>query len=159
MRQLVPLLGLLALALLASCAARRAEPEPPAEPEAPAVEQVPPETPAPAQAPPEEAAQRSATLVFESFDGGGPEYRVEIDDPALLSCCSEAHYPKPDHDRMTGAGYTVTYTFTGLAPGTTLLTVRARSPIAENFDAIYRADVDDDLNVTLTEVETVDVFL
>ena len=97
----------------------------------------------------EEAAGREATLVFDSFDGGGPEYSVEITDPSIVSYTGVRSYGKDDHEMMTGAGYSVIYTFTGERPGETTLTVSARSPIAENFDAVYSVTVDADLNVTL----------
>ncbi len=101
--------------------------------------------------------EKSAELSFESFDGGGPEYTVAIDDPGVLSVTRSVRYAKADHAFMTGAGYTVTFTFAGLAPGATGLVVSARSPIAENFDASYRATVDEDRKVTLEPVRQEDV--
>ncbi|MBQ7455863.1 MAG: hypothetical protein IJS53_05405, partial [Clostridia bacterium] len=95
---------------------------------------------------------------FSSFDGGGPEYSFELDDPELVSFTGIRQYDHPDHDMMAGSGYRVIYTFTGLKPGKTVLTVRARSPIAENYDARYAVTVDEMLNVTLTETEMIDHF-
>lgn len=97
-----------------------------------------------------------AVLNFDSFDGGGPEYTAEIADPDVLACEYDIFYPKADHDRMPGSGYTVTFTFRGLKSGETDVTVSARSPIAENYDAIYRAAVDEGLNVTLRKVAVID---
>ena len=54
---------------------------------------------------------------------------------------------------MTGAGFTVTFTFTGLKAGETTATISAHSPIADNFDAVYAVRVDDALNISLEEVE------
>ena len=99
-----------------------------------------------------EDAPKTASLSFESFDGGGPEYTAKIDDPSLVSCERSVRYAKPDHEQMTGAGYTVTYLFRGLKTGETTVTVEARSPIAENFDAVYAVSVDGALNVTLKEL-------
>ena len=99
-----------------------------------------------------DAAGKTAELRLESFDGGGPEYRVKIADPAIVSCTSSVHYEKPDHDQMTGAGYTVIYEFRGLAPGSTSFVLSARSPIAENYDADYAVTVDADLNVELVKL-------
>lgn len=49
---------------------------------------------------------------------------------------------------MTGASYNVIFSFAGLKEGTTVLTVSARSPIAENYDETYSVAVDSEL-VTL----------
>ena len=95
------------------------------------------------------------TLSFDSFDGGGPTYEIILEDPSIVSYESVRQYDKPDHEQMTGAGYTVTFAFTGLKPGQTTLTVQARSPIADNFDAIYTVLVDEDLQVSLVEERTV----
>ena len=104
----------------------------------------------------ENAPQNSATPVngtasvsYESFDGGGPEFSVRIDDPEIASCESRRHYWKDDHEQMTGAGYEVIITFTALKAGETTATISARSPIAENFDAIYAIKVDDAGNIAL----------
>ena len=99
------------------------------------------------------AAPRTAELRFDSFEGGGPEYSVEVADPALVSVASARSYAGADHDEEDGAGYTVIVTFTGVKPGQTTATVQARSPIAENFDAVYAVTVDENLNVTLEQTE------
>ena len=92
---------------------------------------------------------QTAALYLDSFDGGGPEYSVETADPELVAVNASRHYHKPDHDQMTGAGYTVLYEFRGLKPGRTSMVVSARSPIAENYDEDYSVTVDEALNVTL----------
>ncbi len=104
----------------------------------------------------ENAPQNSATPVngtasvsYESFDGGGPEFSVRIDDPEIASCESRRRYWKDDHEQMTGAGYEVIITFTALKAGETTATISARSPVAENFDAIYAIQVDDAGNIAL----------
>lgn len=99
------------------------------------------------------AAPHTATLHFDSFEGGGPEYSVEVADPALVSVASARSYAGADHDEEDGAGFTVTITFTGVKPGRTTATLQARSPIAENFDAVYAVTVDENLNVTLQQTE------
>ena len=91
----------------------------------------------------------TASVSYESFDGGGPEFSVRIDDPEIASCESRRHYRKDDHEQMTGAGYEVIITFTALKAGETTATISARSPIAENFDAIYAIQVDDAGNIAL----------
>ena len=99
------------------------------------------------------AAGEPAALGFDSFEGGGPEYSVEVADPALVSVASARSYASAGHDEEDGAGFTVTITFTGVKPGQTTATVQARSPIAENFDALYAVTVDENLNVTLVQTE------
>ena len=91
----------------------------------------------------------AAVLSYQSFDGGGPEYSVEIEDPSIISCERKIYYAKPDHEQMTGAGYTVTFTFTGLRPGRTTLTVSGRSPIVPEEDEIYDVSVSRALDVSL----------
>ena len=95
-------------------------------------------------------AEPEAVLTFSSFDGGGHEYTVEIEDPSILACEVTRDYGPGDHELEEGAHYTAVCTFTGLRPGTTAVTVYGRSPIMENDDALYDAAVDEALNVTLT---------
>ncbi len=95
-------------------------------------------------------AQKEAVLSYHSFEGGGPEYRVTVDDPQIVKCTETRTYSDPDHEKIDGAGYTENFAFQGLKSGTTTITVAARSPIAESFDETYRANVDDELNITLT---------
>lgn len=95
-------------------------------------------------------APEPATLVLSSFSGGGPEYDVTVADPALVSVSSSREYPQGAED-LDGASYDVIYSFTGLRPGETTVTLTARSPIAENYDAEYRLTVGEDLTVTLAQ--------
>ena len=94
-------------------------------------------------------AQRDAVLTFDSFDGGGPEYTLTVGDPAIVSFTSERRYRDADHDEIDGAGYSIVFTLTGLQAGETTATVSARSPIAENYDAVYRVCVDEALRVSV----------
>lgn len=98
----------------------------------------------------------TASVSFESFDGGGPEFSARIGNPEIASYESQRHYYKDDHDQMTGAGYEVVFTFTGLKAGETKATISARSPIADNFDAVYSIKVDQPGNVTLEQLEETD---
>ena len=93
--------------------------------------------------------KQTASVSFDSFDGGGPEFSVRIDDPEIAACESRRQYAKDDHEQMTGAGYQVIFTFTGLSAGETTATISARSPIADNFDAVYAIRVDGDGGVAL----------
>ena len=96
-------------------------------------------------------------LSFRSFDGGGPQYSVRVDDPTLVSAAQTKRYAKKDHKVLEGAGYEVIFTFTGLKAGTTVLTVEERSPIAGNYDHIYEVTVDENLQVTLRELTVEDL--
>ncbi|MBQ5995017.1 MAG: hypothetical protein IJL63_04070 [Clostridia bacterium] len=93
-------------------------------------------------------------LQFESFEGGGPSFNVEIEDRSVLSFSSSRRYKSPDHEELCGAGYTVEISFEGLKEGSTNFKVIARSPIAENFEALYCAEVDAGLRVTIKHLET-----
>ena len=92
---------------------------------------------------------KTASLSFDSFDGGGPTYSVSIEDPSIASVSEGGAYDDPDHEELDGAGYSVTFVFTGLKPGETYANVSARSPIADNFERRYAVIVAEDLSVTL----------
>ncbi len=92
-----------------------------------------------------------ATLVFSSFDGGGPEYDVSIADPSLLEYTVTKEYESEDHEEMTGAGYRVIIDFTGLAAGHTQVTVISSSPTAPAETLVYEASIDDAGEVTLEQ--------
>jgi hypothetical protein len=98
--------------------------------------------------------KEQAMLSFHSFDGGGPQYSIELDSD-IVSYESKKEYDKPDHKRMRGAGYDVIFTFTGLKAGETVVTVKKRSPIheRENEDRKYKLKVDKDLNVTIEPIK------
>ena len=106
-----------------------------------------------------ETVSKTAELSFSSFDGGGFEYTVMVEDPSILSFSTKRDYGE-DHDELEcGSPYEVIFTFTGLKPGTTTVTVNGRSPIIEFIDdAIYTAVVDDALYVTLLSVRQIADF-
>ena len=97
-----------------------------------------------------------ATLSFESFDGGGPEFNVVLEDEGLVSYESKKEYTNADHEDLDGAGYTVTFSFTGKAKGETGMTIEERSPIGDNFDHKYKVSVAEDLSVTIEDIEESD---
>ena len=104
-----------------------------------------------------EADMKKATLSFDSFDGGGPSFSATADDPSILSWTQKSKYHDPNHEKMNGAGFTVTFTFTGTKPGSTRLLIEERSPIAGNYDHIYAVTVAEDLSVSLVWTETRDL--
>ena len=99
-----------------------------------------------------ETSGTGAELRLLSFDGGGHEYTVEIEDPSILACAGG------DHSLETGSTFEQVFTFTGLKPGTTDVAVWGRSPILENDDRLYTATVDAALNVTLTAERAISTF-
>ena len=103
-----------------------------------------------------EMNDKSAALSFESFDGGGPDFNVIIEDESIVSYTSTRKYDSEDHEMMTGAGYDVIFTFTGTKPGETDMLIEARSPIAENLDIKYKVIVSEDLSVKIEEVSVTD---
>ncbi len=98
----------------------------------------------------------TARLTFDSFDGGGPEYSLILNSD-IVSWKRLRKYAKANHEELDGAGYTITYTFTGLKPGETRMTIQQRSPIAGNLDIFYSVKVDEKLNVEIKQITTDDV--
>lgn len=101
---------------------------------------------------------KSAALTFQSFDGGGPEFTVSIDDEAIAGYKQSREYYDKNHNEQCGSGYTVYIEFFALKKGRTTATVECRSPIAENFDAIYEISVDESLSITVKEINTKQLF-
>lgn len=99
--------------------------------------------------------KKETVLKFHSFDGGGPSYSVKIEDKSIADCKQTRRYYNPNHENMCGSGYDVNISFIGLNPGKTTAKIECRSPIADNYDAVYDIVVLDDLTVSLTEKERV----
>ncbi len=100
---------------------------------------------------------KTASLSFESFDGGGPEFNVVIADESIVSYACRSEYRDPDHGEMHGSGYDEIITFTGIKPGETAVLIEERSPIADNLDHKYRITVDDKLNVQIEQLSVKDI--
>ena len=105
-----------------------------------------------------EKTGETAVLTFSSFNGGGPEYNIEIEDPEIVKCTWSKEYDVSDYEMVPGAGYDVICTFTGLKSGSTKMTVRVSSPLMENSDDFYTVTVDEDLNVTLNQERVITGF-
>ncbi len=103
---------------------------------------------------PEEDESGKFTLSYDSFDGGGPEYTVEIEDDSLLDYEIAKKYYSENHAEEDGSSYAVSIVFTGLKTGSTAVTISARSPVGINYDEVYRADTDENLNVNMTLLNT-----
>ena len=110
----------------------------------------------------EESQMETGTckLTFSSFDGGGYKYKVIIEDPEILTYEMKYDYgDQPDDEPIDGASFDMVIIFQGLKPGTTGLTIACSSPIADNYDLLYQASVDESLNVTLTGEQMISRFL
>ena len=94
-----------------------------------------------------------ATLEFDSFDGGGPEYNAEIEDDSIAEIGKEKKYDKPDHDEIDGAGYKVIYTITGKKPGKTRLTISCTMRGDKEDDMVYVVTVDKNNKVTVEQAQ------
>lgn len=105
----------------------------------------------------EEKAPQAAELSFSSFDGGGLEYTVEIEDASIVACTERRDYGNRN-ELEEGSPYRAIFTFTGLKAGSTTVKVYGRSPIIENKDAVYTAIVDEALNVTLKSQRKISTF-
>lgn len=105
-----------------------------------------------------ENMNNKSELSFESFDGGGPEFKVILEDESIVSYESVRKYSNPDHEAMGGSGYIVRFSFTGLKQGETDMKIEERSPIADNLDHLYRVKVNDDLQVEIEKLETKDPY-
>ena len=100
---------------------------------------------------------RTARVSFESFDGGGPEFTVIIEDEDIADYYAAVVYDRPDHEEMNGAGKNVVVEFGGLEAGETQVLIKERSPIADNLDHRYRLIVDEDLKVKIEEISVKDL--
>ncbi len=101
--------------------------------------------------------QEPVDLSFSSFSGGGYEYTFKVEDPSIVYC--EARYEFEAHaEEIDGASYDYIVSFTGLKPGSTIVSVYGYSPILDNENSIYTVSVDKELHVTLTPVRALSSF-
>ncbi len=94
-----------------------------------------------------------AELRFDSFDGGGFEYTVTIEDTGIASYDAYADYGDQNHEEIDGASYDYVVTVYAVAPGSTTMEVVGSSPIMEEERYYYQIDVGDDLQITVTEID------
>ena len=97
--------------------------------------------------------EKTATLRFRSFDGGGPSYDFFVENDSIVSLDSRREYDKPNHEELDGAGYDGVLTLTGKKAGETVLTVTGDSPVAEVETEKYRVTVAKDLSVTAERLD------
>ena len=94
----------------------------------------------------------AAALSFDSFDGGGPEFNVIVDDECIVSYVKKTRYKDAGPANIDGAGKEIVIIFTGGKPGQTNVKIEERSPIGDNLDHLYKVTVDDDLDVSIEEI-------
>ena len=100
----------------------------------------------------------NAVLVFSSFDGGGFEYSIAVGNPEIVAYTVRKDYGGNLQEFETGSPYEMYFAFSGLKPGSTKVTVLASSPIIDNYEMVYQADVDENLKVTLTAPASISRF-
>ncbi|MBO5543282.1 MAG: hypothetical protein J5949_01485 [Oscillospiraceae bacterium] len=116
-------------------------------------------TPAPmAPAPADGSYSSEAILSFSTYDGGESIYKITIADPTIVACSGGQGYNGPGKSFAAGVGYRDYYVFTGLKPGVTTITASANSLISGNYDIVYIAAVDEDLNILLRRAQTISAF-
>jgi len=94
----------------------------------------------------------TAELVFDSFDGGGPAFEVEVGDEGIVTHEMLVHYKSADHNQMAGAGKDVIIRFQAVNPGVTTALIKERSPIADNLDRKYRITVNEEGKIGIEEL-------
>lgn len=99
----------------------------------------------------------AAELTFETFDGGGPEFNVYVDDESIVSFETDIRYGSSGSEAVDGGSKNVVITFTGENPGETDITIEERSPIADNLDRRYRVTVDEELKVSIEQLSVRDI--
>ena len=93
-------------------------------------------------------------LSFESFYGGGPEYRAVLSAPEIVRIEEYADSGASSEIVPPGSGYTIRMVFHGRIPGQTELRIEGYGPMGqagEVPETIYILNVDNDFNVTLAE--------
>ena len=116
-------------------------------------------TPAPmAPAPADGSYSSEAILSFSTYDGGESIYKITIADPTIVACSGGQGYDGPGKSFAAGVGYRDYYVFTGLKSGVTTITASANSLISGNYDIVYIAAVDEDLNILLRRAQTISAF-
>ena len=94
----------------------------------------------------------AAVLTFSGFDGSGQYISVSVADPDLVSYTSERQYDAPEDEPMPpGSGYRTVYTFTGLKPGKTSVTISVASPLTDTDTLEYELTIGDDLTVHIVQ--------
>ncbi|MBO4474793.1 MAG: hypothetical protein J5750_07800, partial [Clostridiales bacterium] len=96
-------------------------------------------------------AGKKKKLSFESFEGGGYSYSVTIDDESVATCSAKTEYEGDKNAK--GASYEYVITVKAVAPGETGMTVYGQSDLLGEVYHYYKITVEDDLMLTLEEID------
>lgn len=104
------------------------------------------------------AEAETAQLVTSSFDGGGPEYRLNLSRGEVVDWYSYRDYGQTeDEPAAPGSAYDIVYVFRGRVPGETEAWFETDFPFEpieeETGEGGYILSVDEDFNVTVKERE------
>ena len=94
-----------------------------------------------------------AVVSYSSFDGGGHEFTTTIDDESIATYTSVRDYGSEDPSEIEGASYYYVVTVRAVAPGETGMSIIGDSPIMEPEEHYFQITVDEDLKITLTELD------
>lgn len=84
---------------------------------------------------------------YHSFDGGGPEYTVELSDDQTVHAYSYVEYANPDHNLMDGSAFDEVWVFSGRKPGKTEVIVTMNLYGERTTTDHFELTVDEDLTV------------
>lgn len=94
------------------------------------------------------------TLSYHSFDGGGPDFSMQIKEKGIFTWYSLRNYYNEDHEKLSGAGYTITYTLYPLRTGKSSAILTAFSPICPQSTREIFVKVDENFCMTYHVEET-----
>ena len=94
----------------------------------------------------------TVSISFDSWQGIDPEFSLTIQDPDMISCVSSLQSLSDDQKETDQQKSVVTFEFKGLKPGETKVIFAARSQSGEDYDASCFIFVDEDLNVSASEL-------
>ncbi len=95
------------------------------------------------------------TLRLSSFDGGGPEYRAEMEPSGVVTWVWQKQYYDPDHDNLCGAGFDVIYSFRPLRPGKARAVITGRAFYGEEPPVVVDFTVDEALHLSHRETKSI----
>ncbi len=99
-----------------------------------------------------EKENSTVKLVYDSFDGGGPEYSFEIKNPGIFTWYSRRHYMNENHEEMCGSGYNVIFTLYPLRTGKAQAIITGRSPICPTETWVIEVTVDEGMKISYEDI-------
>ena len=91
---------------------------------------------------------------YDSFDGGGPEFRPVLTVPETVWIEETSRYDEPHDEMANGSGFRVTMVFHGRVPGQTELSFEGYGPLTPIEDTpktVWVLEVDQNYNVKVVE--------